>query len=58
MLCCMYLDDVNRLLCVLLKKQHGGGVRVYVELPQQLSVVCFTLVHVAEAHVVPEGKRC
>lgn len=30
----MYLDDINRLFCVLLKQQHGGGVCVYVELPQ------------------------
>lgn len=30
----MYLDNVNRLFSVLLKQQHGGGVGVYIELPQ------------------------
>lgn len=54
----MYLDDVNRLLYILLKQQHGGGVSVYVELLQQLSAALVTLVHVAEAHIVSEGKRC
>lgn len=54
----LYLDDVNRLLCVLLKQQHGGGVCVYVELPQEPSAARVTLIHEAEADVVSVGKRC
>lgn len=54
----MYLDDIHRHLCVLLKQQHGGGVCVYVELLQKLRAALITLVHVAEAHIVFEGKRC
>lgn len=54
----MYLDDVDGLLCVLLKQKHGGGVCVYVELPQEPSAVSVALVHVAEAHIVSEGERC
>ena len=54
----VYLEDVDRLLRVLFKQHHGGGVCVYVELPQQPSAVRVALVHVAETHVVSEGKRC
>lgn len=52
----MYLDDVNGLLCVLLKQQHGGSVGVNVELPQELSVVSVALIHVAKADIVSKGK--
>ena len=52
------LDDVGGLLRVLLEQQHGGGVGVDVELAQQGGVVGLALVHVPEAHVVPEGEGC
>ena len=54
----MYLDNVNWLFCVLLKQQHGGGVCVNVELPQEPSVVCVALVHIAETNIVSVGKCC
>lgn len=54
----MYLDDVYRLLCIFLKQQHGGSVGVNVELSQELSVVCCTLIYVAKAYVVSKGKCC
>ena len=53
-----YLDDVGRLLRILLEQQHGGGVGVDVVPPQERGVVLLALVHVPEAHVVPEGERC
>lgn len=57
-LCRRYLDDVNRLLRILLKQQHAGGVCVDAELPAQLSAAFVTLVHEAKAHIISEGKRC
>lgn len=52
-----HLNDVHRLLCVLLKKHHGGGIRVHVELLQQPSAVLASLVYVAKANKISEGKR-
>lgn len=57
-ICSVYLDDVHRLLRVLLKQQHGGSVGVYVELSHELRVVCVTLVHKAEPNIVSEGECC
>lgn len=54
----VYLDDVNRLLCVFLKQQHGWSVCVYVELPQKPGAVCATLVHEAETNIISEGECC
>lgn len=52
-----HLNNVHRFLCVLLKKHHGGGIRVHVELLQQLSAVFASLVYVAKADKISEGKR-
>lgn len=54
--CWFYLNDVDRFFCVFLKKHHGGGVRVHAELLQQSGAVFGTLVHVAKAHKISEGK--
>lgn len=53
-----HLNDVHRFLCVLLKKHHGGGIRVHVELLQQPSAVFASLVYIAKADKISEGKRC
>lgn len=52
-----HLNDVHRFLCVLLKKHHGGGIRVHVELLQQPSAVFASLVYVAKTDKISEGKR-
>lgn len=51
------LNDVHGFLCVLLKKHHGGGIRVHVELLQQPSAAFASLVYVAKADKISEGKR-
>lgn len=55
--CWFHLNDVHGFLCVLLKKHHGGGVRVDVELLQQPSALFVGLVYIAKAHKISEGKR-
>lgn len=54
----VYLNDVDRFLCVFFKQHHGGGVCVHIELLQQPTAVFVTLVHVGKAHEISEGKRC
>lgn len=52
-----HLNDVHGFLCVLLKKHHGGGIRVDAELLQQPSAVFASLLYVAKADKISKGKR-
>lgn len=54
----MYLDDVSRLLGVLLEEQHAGSEGVNVELLQELSDVRAALLHIPKPHIISEGERC
>lgn len=53
----LHLYDVCRFLCVLLKQEHGGGIRIDVKPLYHLRGLSQSHIYITKTHMVFVGKR-